>query len=106
MQIQIDRVGNELSPVVVIDDAWPTPLALVDAAAQRSDYSARSIYYPGLRSSAPPEYAISITEALTPIIQSTFGVTGKLTITDSTFSLVATPAEKLVPFQRVPHFDS
>lgn len=106
MQIQIDHIGNERSPVVVIEDLWPTPLALVEAAAQKNDYSARSLYYPGLRSSAPPEYAIAITEALAPIIRRAFDITAKLTITDSTFSLVATPAEKLVPFQRVPHFDS
>ena len=31
---------------------------------------------------------------------------GLVMITDSTFSLVTTPPEKLVPFQRVPHFDS
>jgi hypothetical protein len=106
MQIHIDQVGNERSPVIVIDAAWPTPLALIDAATNKSDYSARSLYYPGLRSSAPPEYAIAITEALSPVIRDTFGIAAKLTITDSTFSLVATPSEKLVPFQRVPHFDS
>jgi hypothetical protein len=106
MQIQIDHVGNERSAVIVVDGAWPSPLALVEAAAKKSDYSARSLYYPGLRSSAPPEYAIAITEALSPVIKSAFGIAAKLTITDSTFSLVATPPEKLVPFQRVPHFDS
>jgi hypothetical protein len=106
MQIHIDHVGNELSPVIVIDAAWPNPRALIEAATKKTDYSARSLYYPGLRSSAPPDYAIAITESLAPVIKDAFGITARLTITDSTFSLVATPPEKLVPFQRVPHFDS
>jgi hypothetical protein len=106
LQIQIEFIGNERAPVLVIDDAWPDPHALTAAAAARTDYSARSLYYPGLRSSAPPEYAFAITESLARIIAETFEIAGKLVITDSTFSLVATPAEKLVPFQRVPHFDS
>lgn len=91
---------------MVIEDVWPEAHALVEIAAVRSDYSIRSLYYPGVRSSAPPEYATAITSQLREIIFSTFGLAGELAITDSTFSLVATPADKLVAFQRVPHFDS
>jgi uncharacterized protein DUF6445 len=66
----------------------------------------RSLYYPGLRSSAPPEYANAILAGLAELIRSTFGLQDELVVTDSTFSIVATPPEKLVPFQRVPHYDS
>jgi hypothetical protein len=106
LQFRVEYIGHERAPVVVVDDVWPEPQALIEAAAARSDYSVRSLYYPGVRSSAPPAYARAITAHLRELIQSTFGLTGDLTITDSTFSLVATPAEKLVAFQRVPHFDS
>ena len=106
LQIRVDYVGNERAPVVVVEDAWPDPRSLVESAAARTDYSVRSLYYPGVRSSAPPEYAQALTEQLRGIIASTFGMRGELSITDSTFSLVATPADKLVGFQRVPHFDS
>lgn len=106
LRTRVDYIGNEREPVVVIEDVWPGAHALVEIAAGRSDYSVRSLYYPGVRSSAPPEYANAITTQLGEIIRSTFGLGGDLTITDSTFSLVATPAEKLVAFQRVPHFDS
>ena len=92
--------------MVVLENVWPDPQALIAAAAAKSDYSVRSLYYPGVRSSAPPDYARAVTAQVTDIIHSTFGLAGELTITDSTFSLVATPAEKLVTFQRVPHFDS
>ena len=106
MQCRVDYVGNERAPVVVIEDAWPNARALVELAAQRTDYGARSLYYPGVRSPAPPEYANGIVSALADLIRSTFELPDELVITDSTFSLVATSPEKLVPFQRVPHFDS
>jgi hypothetical protein len=106
VQIRVDYIGNEASAVVVIDDVWPDPQELVEIAAGRSDYSARSLYYPGVRSSAPPEYAHAITRQLDDLIRSTFGLHGGLSVTDSTFSLVVTPPDRLVAFQRVPHFDS
>ena len=106
MQVRVDYIGNERAPVVCIEDAWSDPQALVDLAAARNDYSIQSLYYPGVRSSSPPEYARAITAQVRDLVMSTFGFTGNLTITDSTFSLVATPPEKLVAFQRVPHFDS
>lgn len=106
MQIRTDHIGVSRSPVVIIEDAWADPRSLVDLATARSDYSARSLYYPGVRSFAPADYAHAITQQLTDLIRATFGIRGKLTVTDSTFSLVATPLEKLVGFQRVPHFDS
>jgi hypothetical protein len=106
LQFRVEYIGNERAPVVVVENVWPEPQALIEAAAGKSDYSVRSLYYPGVRSSAPPDYARAVTAQLSDIIRSAFGFSGELTITDSTFSLVATPAEKLVAFQRVPHFDS
>ena len=106
MQVRVDYIGNGRAPVVCIEDGWSDPQQLVDAAAARTDYSIRSLYYPGVRSSAPAEYARAITAQVRDLVVSTFGLAGELTITDSTFSLVATPQEKLVAFQRVPHFDS
>ena len=106
MQYRVDFVGNGRAPVVVIDGAWPDAKKLVDIAAARHDYRARALYYPGVRSSAPPEYAHATVANLRELIRTTFDLTGEIVITESTFSLVATPADKLVPFQRVPHFDS
>src|SRR5690606_33822819 len=106
MQHRVDYIGTQRSPILVIEDAWPNVEALIDIAARRTDYGVRSLYYPGVRSPAPPEYATGIVARLAELIRSELGVSGELTITDSTFSIVATPAEKLVPFQRVPHYDS
>ena len=106
MDFRVDHIGNLREPVLVIENVWPDPHALIEEAAARKDYSARSLYYPGLRSSTPVEYARTITANLQQLILETFGLPHELVITDSTFSLVTTPPEKLVPFQRVPHFDS
>jgi hypothetical protein len=103
---RVDYIGNNRSPVIIVENAWPDAEQLIELAAAKHDYSLRSFYYPGVRSSAPPDYAYAITAQLEPLIADTFGLTEKIKITDSTFSLVATPASKLVPFQRVPHFDS
>ena len=106
MEHRVDYVGNERQPVLVIENAWPDARELIDLAAQKQDYSHRSLYYPGLRSNAPPEYVHAVVTKLTELICSTFDLPPELVITDATFSLVTTPPEKLVPFQRVPHFDS
>jgi hypothetical protein len=106
VEIRTDYIGNARSPVAIIENCWPDPRALADVAASRSDYVARSLYYPGVRSSAPVDYAQALVRQLGDVIRDTFGVSGELEITDSTFSLVATPPDKLVGFQRVPHFDS
>ena len=106
MQHRVDYVGNSRSPVLVIESAWPDAPALVEMAAARPDYRARSLYYPGVRSPAPAEYAQSMLLRLRDLISATFDLSGEIVITDSTFSLVVTPPDKLVPFQRVPHFDS
>lgn len=106
MQHRVDYIGNARAPVLVIENAWPDPRALVEIAAARTDYCVRSLYYPGVRSSAPPEYAHATLARLRDLIRTTFDLAGEMVITDSTFSLVVTPPDKLVPFQRVPHFDS
>lgn len=106
VQTRIDYVGTTRAPVIVIEDLWPQPAALVDRAAQRTDYGSSSLYYPGVRTNAPPEYATTILAQLADLIRTTFELTAQPAIASSTFSVVVTPAEKLVPFQRVPHFDS
>ena len=106
MQTRVDYVGNERAPVIVIENAWPDARALIQAASLRHDYGASSLYYPGVRAPAPPEYASAIVATLKDLVRSTFGLSDEPVISSSAFSLVVTPPDKLVPFQRVPHFDS
>jgi hypothetical protein len=106
MQVRVDHVGNARAPVIVVDDVWPDASALFEHAAARRDYGASSLYYPGVRCPAPKEYAQAIVASLSAVIHDALDISGDLKITDSVISLVTTPPEKLVPFQRVPHYDS
>jgi hypothetical protein len=106
MQTRVDHVGHNRAPVIVVDAVWPEADALFEHAASRPDYGASSLYYPGVRCAAPKEYARAIVDSLSTLIHDVFGMDGALAITDSVISLVTTPPEKLVPFQRVPHYDS
>jgi hypothetical protein len=105
VNISIEHVGRGSAPVIVIENAWPDPESLIEAAA-RQQYGASSLYYPGVRANAPQAYAMKMLADLGELIRSTFGLQSGPVITSSTFSLVVTPPEKLVPFQRVPHYDS
>lgn len=104
MQIRIEHVGAQQSAVLVVEDAWHDPSSLLGMAS-RVSYVRSSLYYPGVRSPAPPDYAKALIASLKDVVCSTFKA-NELVITDSSFSLVVTPPERLVPFQRVPHFDS
>lgn len=106
MRTRVDHVGHDRAPVIVVDDVWPEARALFEHAAGRTDYGASSLYYPGVRCAAPREYAEAIVQSLAAVIHEALGIEGTLAITDSVISLVTTPPEKLVPFQRVPHYDS
>ena len=106
MQARIDFVGNDRAPVIVVDDVWPDARSLFEHASSRTDYGASSLYYPGVRCAAPKDYAQAIVDSLSALIHDALGVRGTLAITDSVISLVTTPPDKLVPFQRVPHYDS
>jgi hypothetical protein len=106
MEWRIDHVGNDRAPVIVIEDLWPDANGLFEAAGRPEDYGVSSLYYPGVRRTAPRDYATSVVAQLADLIHATFALEGELAITDSIYSLVTTPPGKLVPFQRVPHFDS
>ena len=103
--ITVHRVGAEQLPVIVIDSALQQAKMLVELAAA-GDWSVTSPFYPGIRATAPQDYASALARVLTPIIQRAFAwPNAEVSPDESTFSLVTTREADLVPFQRVPHFD-
>ncbi|HEU4484980.1 MAG TPA: DUF6445 family protein [Povalibacter sp.] len=106
MEFRIDHIGNARAAVIVIENAWPDPQALIDFAAARNDYSARSLYYPGVRSAAPADYVRWVATGLQELVRTTFELDEEVVVSEANFSLVTLSSERLVPFQRVPHFDS
>ena len=103
--IEVHKAGSEELPVLVIDNALSGAERLIDRAAS-APWDVKSPYYPGIRARAPQDYADALARVLTAPIFDAFGwATGGLLATETSFSLVTTPPEKLIPFQRVPHFD-
>ncbi|MEE4209329.1 MAG: DUF6445 family protein [Parvularcula sp.] len=103
--IRLEHVGQEHLPVLVADGLDDLTLPLRQAA-EESGFAPNGPFYPGVRAKAPQGYAEEIIGRLGPDILRAFGWEGSsLQMIDGDFSLVTTPPEALVPFQRMPHVD-
>jgi Family of unknown function (DUF6445) len=95
-------------PVLVIDNFLSNPDILKEYACTHASFdSASDTFYPGCRSRIPAIYCFAVRAFFGDYIAKAFGlpadcVTGEL----GHFSLVTTPAAKLHPLQRLPHFDN
>jgi hypothetical protein len=108
IQIAPSRIGDEASPVLVVDNFLQNPNILIEYAATHCAFEGVSdTFYPGSRAPIPSIYCFAIRGFLGNVIAETFGlekssVTGEL----SHFSVVTTPPENLKVLQRMPHFDN
>ena len=106
MQITRLTIGNEQSPLLVVDHFIPQPETLVDYAAGQQ-FLANSPYYPGVRSAAPAAYRQFMLQSLQQTLIDYFELpTTSLGFSVCHFSLVTTPPEQLKLLQRIPHFDT
>jgi hypothetical protein len=106
MQITRLSIGNEQSPLLVVDNFIPQPETLVDYAASQS-FLANSPYYPGVRAAAPAAYRQFMLHSLQATLIDYFELPAtKLGFSVCHFSLVTTPPEQLKLLQRIPHFDT
>jgi len=103
----IEHIGNERSPVLVIDNFLSDPEVLIDFAAAHAQFeSVSNAFYPGVRAPIPPIYSFAARSFLSDLISDTFGLGGnRVTKELSHFSLVTTPPARLHVLQRLPHFD-
>jgi hypothetical protein len=100
-------VGNERSPVLIIDDFFDSPEALVDQAGTCAFQPVTDKYYPGVRARAPNSYIETVVARTDGLIREAFGLGGKwLAGADFDFSMVTTPPAELHLLQRLPHFDA
>jgi len=104
--IQKLKIGRERSPLVVIDNLVADADQLVEQAASNV-FADVPGYFPGIRAKVPPTYQDFVIEHLRNILAECFGVSAStLHFTNCHYSLVTTPGDKLVLFQRIPHIDS
>ncbi|HEX5793278.1 MAG TPA: DUF6445 family protein, partial [Rheinheimera sp.] len=106
MQITTLSIGNEQSPLLIVDNFIAAPEQLLaDACQQR--FVANSPYYPGVRAPAPQAYQQVLLQSLTPVLRDVFALpAGALSFSVCHYSLVTTPPQQLKLLQRIPHFDT
>ncbi len=93
----------ENQPVVVFDNFFSNGAALV-AFAQTSTFEVARNLYPGIRAPLPVDYwSNAKTRTLQLAIAQGFALSGAINLIDASFSLVATPRERLSVGQRLPH---
>ena len=106
-QVHWLELGQSRTRALLIDDA------LTDLSRIRQDASAASFredtasYYPGIRAEMPQAYARAVLEAIYPLLLQLVQPPPDYRLVPQQWylSLLTTPAEKLQPLQRLPHFD-
>lgn len=105
-RIRVEEIGHERNAVIIIDNAVPHAETLVDAAASQGGFDRRGPYYPGIRAPAPAAYVDAVGRLYGGLICRVFGWQAEGMLPDGCdFSLVTTPPEDLVLYQRLPHID-
>lgn len=106
-QVHWLELGQSRTRALLIDDA------LTDLSRIRQDASAASFredtasYYPGIRAEMPQAYARAVLEVVYPLLLQLVQPPPDYRLVPQQWylSLLTTPAEKLQPLQRLPHFD-
>ena len=105
----IRLVGNERTPVIVIDRPIAATEPLIRAATQHPGFHLdRRFAYPGIRAQLPDDYVETLLPALIPLLQHVYEIPAEYEyrLVHRLFSLITTPPEDLGVLQRVPHFDT
>lgn len=107
-QVSILRVGQENTPVVVMDD-FAKDIGPAFAHAQTLPFSApQQAIYPGVRAPLPRAYGLPVLQGLVKLIAELYQVPMHLRPRPENlfYSLVSTLPQALSTAQRLPHFDS
>lgn len=102
-------VGNERTPVIVIDEPVVATEALKEAASQdRGFHVDRGFAYPGVRTRLPDDYVDTLLPPLLSLLREIYEIPDSLEhqVIHRLFSLITTPPEDLGVLQRIPHFDT
>jgi hypothetical protein len=102
-------VGNEKTPVVIIDDPIQSTDALIEYALQQADFdSSGDSSYPGIRADLPSAYADALGPQLIGMISHVFKIppSARPHLVHQLYSLVTQQPAQLEPLQRLPHTDN
>lgn len=103
---RVYSLGEEQSPLLVVDNFLQNPELLVEDACQHS-FIQNSPLYPGIRAPAPMSFQSLLLSALARQLKQVFELKGSaLSLSLCQYSLVTQRADQLTLLQRIPHFDS
>ncbi len=103
-RVTVEVIGAERTPIAVIGDCLADPEATIRLAASLP-FAPIGPYYPGLRASLGEDAARAFGEALRDTIVATLALASTAFKGECFFSIVTTPPDRLMPIQRLPHFD-
>lgn len=103
------KVGDEKTPVIIIDNFLADLDKFVDAVCTQADFETeKQTYYPGFRARIGEEYNRLVVNTLGKHLFNVFTIPEhhRLVVDGAYYSLVATAPEQLVPGQCRPHCDT
>ena len=106
---EIVVVGDERTPVIVIDEPIVTPKELIQYACTRAEFKPdEKVAYPGVRAELPREYMETLLPDLVTLIYEIYKLPPSYTcdLVLAVFSLITRQPENLAPLQRIPHYDT
>ncbi|WP_165190352.1 DUF6445 family protein [Caulobacter soli] len=107
IRVQLQRIGAEQQPLLVVDDVLADPDAMIDAARAAEFYTPEHTHYPGLNAPLPEAYYRTVVTTLRGPIEAAFGLPGEALLKYfGFFALATTPAGEAEPIQKIPHHDS
>ncbi len=104
--VQLNFVGAEKIPVVIVDDFLLDADDIKKSAEPLTFDIDKMTYYPGLRYPVDGVYGISLVRATSQILKAAFNldldVIGSV---ENYFSMVVLAPDQLSPYQKIPHYD-
>ena len=107
--ITVRHVGEEKTPVIIIDDFALDTGDIIDYACRSVDYGPDSTSaYPGVRATLPRSYVRIVLNNIYRLLFQVYAVPDSLGLktVNTVYSLISTPVDELSLAQCVPHFDS
>lgn len=104
-QIQVKKLGQEQTPILIVDHFVKQADELV-ALAKAQTFSRYSKFYPGLHAKAPDNYKKLLLNLVAPYLKDTFNFTSpRIQVSSPLFGLVTQASDNLHILQRIPHID-
>lgn len=107
--LSVRRVGQEQTPLIMIDDFAQDTSGVIDFACTGAAYGDDATSaYPGIRAKLPRSYVVPLLNSIFRLLYQVYSVPAdlKLKPVNTVYSLIATPEDELSVAQCVPHFDS